>query len=167
GTSAHHDIVIQRWTGAEAKRLRVALRLSIEGFAERLGVSSRTVSKWEARGETLTPRPDTQAMLDTLLSWADAGELVRFVRGLTGTEAGAADSPPPWALPTIGAIPEFDRGRAPWLVGGGPWPDGVNQPRVTRRLAARWGQATTRTATDGVPPVLAGVIERIEHLSSA
>ncbi|MGL5811557.1 MAG: helix-turn-helix domain-containing protein [Nocardioides sp.] len=69
------------WTGAEAKRLRQALRLTIEGFAEKLGVNRRTVDKWEANGETLTPRPDMQAMLDTMLGRAKTGERERFWRG--------------------------------------------------------------------------------------
>ncbi|MGL5809659.1 MAG: helix-turn-helix domain-containing protein [Nocardioides sp.] len=75
-----HSLVIHRWTGAEARHLRMALRLSIEGFAEKLGISSRAVDKWEARGNTLTPRPDTQAMLDTVLSQANEGQRERFVR---------------------------------------------------------------------------------------
>ncbi|MGL5827454.1 MAG: helix-turn-helix domain-containing protein [Nocardioides sp.] len=76
--------MVQTWTGAEAKHLRQALRLTIEGFAEKLGVNRRTVDKWEARGEHLTPRPDMQAMLDTALTRADASERERFWRGVTG-----------------------------------------------------------------------------------
>ncbi|MGL5827870.1 MAG: hypothetical protein ACRCYU_24150 [Nocardioides sp.] len=80
----HSSLVIQQWTGAEAKQLRAALRLSMEAFAEKLGVSSRTVTRWEGRGETLIPRPETQAMLDTMLARADMGERERFVRSLRG-----------------------------------------------------------------------------------
>ncbi|MGL5811435.1 MAG: helix-turn-helix domain-containing protein [Nocardioides sp.] len=79
-------IVIQRWTGLEARQLRQALRLSIEVFAERLGVSSRSIAKWEARGESLTQLPDTQAMLDTVLLRADADQRERFARGLAENE---------------------------------------------------------------------------------
>ncbi|MGL5857483.1 MAG: helix-turn-helix domain-containing protein [Angustibacter sp.] len=80
--SADHGLVVQQWTGAEAKQLRAALRLSSEAFAEKLGVSSRAVTRWEGRGATLTPRPDTQAMLDTVLARANPGERERFMRGL-------------------------------------------------------------------------------------
>jgi transcriptional regulator with XRE-family HTH domain len=75
---ANRDIVVERWTGAEASRLRLALRLSIEGFAQRLGVSSRAVDKWESRGDTIKPRPETQAMLDTALSQASVEAQARF-----------------------------------------------------------------------------------------
>ncbi|WP_018785312.1 DNA-binding transcriptional regulator [Micromonospora sp. CNB394] len=39
---------VQKWTGRETRMLRHALRMSIRDFAEHLGVSERTVSKWEA-----------------------------------------------------------------------------------------------------------------------
>jgi len=87
---ADHDLVIQTWTGAEAKQLRQALRLSIEAFAAQLGLSPLGVAKWEARGATLTPRPETQAMLDTVLSRAGAGERERFWRGLADAKESAA-----------------------------------------------------------------------------
>ena len=58
---------IRKWTGREARALREALRMSIRDFAARLGVSERAVSKWEAGGAAMTPRPDSQALLDTTL----------------------------------------------------------------------------------------------------
>ena len=61
---------VPRWTGAETKALRQAMRLSIRAFAAHLGVDARTVNKWEARGSTITLRPDTQALMDTALSRA-------------------------------------------------------------------------------------------------
>jgi transcriptional regulator with XRE-family HTH domain len=71
-------MIIHQWTGQEAKLLRLALRLSIQGFAGYLGVSSRAVDKWEARGITLTPRYETQAILDTALAQATADQQQRF-----------------------------------------------------------------------------------------
>ncbi|HET9141313.1 helix-turn-helix domain-containing protein [Actinophytocola sp.] len=65
---------VGRWTGRETRALRVALRLSVRAFAERLGVAARTVSKWEKGGERTIPWPDTQAILDTCLSQA-SGEV--------------------------------------------------------------------------------------------
>lgn len=52
--------------------------MSIREFAEYLGVSERAVSKWEARGDQISPRPDTQAMLDTTLEQASSDAQRRF-----------------------------------------------------------------------------------------
>ncbi|MGH3941218.1 MAG: helix-turn-helix domain-containing protein [Pseudonocardiaceae bacterium] len=38
---------VPRWSGAEARALREAKRMSIREFAEHLGVSERMISKWE------------------------------------------------------------------------------------------------------------------------
>lgn len=69
---------LQRWSGRETRALREALRMSVRGFAAHLGVSDRTVSKWEAGGEQLTPLPDSQALLDTALERAGAAVQERF-----------------------------------------------------------------------------------------
>jgi transcriptional regulator with XRE-family HTH domain len=37
--------VVARWTGREARFLRRALRLSIEDFAEDLGINPRTITR--------------------------------------------------------------------------------------------------------------------------
>ncbi|MGL4339323.1 MAG: helix-turn-helix domain-containing protein [Nocardioides sp.] len=94
-SASPHDqtLVIQQWTGTEARQLRAALRLSMEGFAEKLGVSPRTVTRWEGRGETLIPRPETQAMLDTMLSRASVGERGRFGRGVELSVLARAEMP--------------------------------------------------------------------------
>lgn len=52
--------------------------MSIREFAEQLGVSDRMVSKWEAAGEQIRPRPVNQAALDTLLARAAPDVLARF-----------------------------------------------------------------------------------------
>lgn len=66
------------WTGREARLLREALRLSLRDFAAHLGVGQRTVSKWEAGGSELRPRPEMQAVLDTALAQAPDGAQARF-----------------------------------------------------------------------------------------
>jgi transcriptional regulator with XRE-family HTH domain len=71
-------MMVQQWTGQEAKFLRLAMRLSIQGFACYLGLSSRAIDKWEARGPTLTPRHETQAILDTALARATDEQRKRF-----------------------------------------------------------------------------------------
>lgn len=70
--------MVNRWTGRETRLLRHALRLSVRAFAEDLGVSPRTVSKWESGGSAHQPRPELQAALDTMLRRADQDERSRF-----------------------------------------------------------------------------------------
>ncbi|MBP2404622.1 helix-turn-helix domain-containing protein [Streptomyces syringium] len=70
--SVHH------WTGREASALRTALRMSMRGFAEQLGIALRTVAKWEKLGSATHPRPDTQAILDTALARATPQAQERF-----------------------------------------------------------------------------------------
>ncbi|WP_233574059.1 hypothetical protein [Amycolatopsis panacis] len=50
----------------------------MRAFADHLGVAARTVAKWEALGADTSPRPDTQAILDTALSQAGADAKLRF-----------------------------------------------------------------------------------------
>ena len=69
---------IQRWTGREARALREATRMSVRDFASRLGVSARAISKWEAGGERMVPRPDSQSILDTVLESAPPNVRSRF-----------------------------------------------------------------------------------------
>ena len=73
---------IQRWTGHEARLLREALRMSVRAFAAYLGVTDRTISKWEAGGRQLVPGPESQALLDTALNRASAEEQDRFRQAL-------------------------------------------------------------------------------------
>lgn len=69
---------VHHWTGLEAKALRLALRLSVRAFAQRLGLAVATVSKWESKLADTEPRPDTQAILDTALGRADVSVHLRF-----------------------------------------------------------------------------------------
>jgi transcriptional regulator with XRE-family HTH domain len=69
---------VGRWTGRETRSLREALRLTVRDFAEDLGVSPRTISKWEAGGSAHCPRPELQAALDTMLARATDEDRQRF-----------------------------------------------------------------------------------------
>jgi transcriptional regulator with XRE-family HTH domain len=69
---------VHKWSGLEARALREATRTTIREFADILGVSARTVSKWEAGGNNITPRPETQAILDTMLERAGDDARARF-----------------------------------------------------------------------------------------
>jgi tetratricopeptide (TPR) repeat protein/DNA-binding XRE family transcriptional regulator len=88
---------MDRWSGRETRLLRHALRLTVRDFAEDLGVSPRTVSKWEAGGATREPRPELQRALDTLLARASDEQSSRFVESLgpvtTCTGLGSAGMP--------------------------------------------------------------------------
>lgn len=89
------DIVVRQWSGKEARALRDAKRMSIREFAAHLGVHERLVSKWEAGGTRVHPRPVNQAALDTSLARSDDVVRARF--------AAMIDQPP-----VDRAAPEFD-----------------------------------------------------------
>jgi transcriptional regulator with XRE-family HTH domain len=74
---------VQRWSGREIRALREAKRMSICAFAEHLGISDRMVSKWEAGGDSMIPRPVNQAALDTSLASSDAEVHSRFANAMT------------------------------------------------------------------------------------
>lgn len=61
--------VIAQWTGGEADRLRRALRITIEVFAERLEMSPRAVAYWRSHPE-IVPRSHVQRTLDSMLERA-------------------------------------------------------------------------------------------------
>ena len=69
--------VVDIWTGRHANALLKALRLTNEGFADRLGVAVRTVAKWNA-DPALEPTPEMQQVLDTVLNQAPNDAKARF-----------------------------------------------------------------------------------------
>ncbi|WP_373681680.1 helix-turn-helix domain-containing protein, partial [Streptomyces sp. b94] len=71
---------VHQWSGLEARALRKALRKSIRGFAEHLGVAVNTVAKWEKLLSETTPQADSQAILDTVLARAEPAVQERFER---------------------------------------------------------------------------------------
>jgi transcriptional regulator with XRE-family HTH domain len=73
---------VERWTGREARILRQALRLSVRGFADYLGLAPRTIARWESLGQARTPRPEQQQILDTALARASESERARFEQSL-------------------------------------------------------------------------------------
>ncbi|WP_433620948.1 SUMF1/EgtB/PvdO family nonheme iron enzyme [Nocardia sp. CA-120079] len=78
-------IVVRSWTGAEAAALRDARRMSLIEFAAHIGVNPRVISRWEAGGANIRPRPVNQAALDTILSRLNDDELARFVEAISPT----------------------------------------------------------------------------------
>lgn len=83
---------VRQWTGREAAALRAALRLTVRGFADHLGVAVRTVTKWESLREAIKPRPDYQAILDTALARADRDAQARFELVVLGAETPTNES---------------------------------------------------------------------------
>ncbi|MBS2548349.1 hypothetical protein KGQ19_15900 [Catenulispora sp. NL8] len=71
-------VYLREWTGLEASALQRAVRDSVRAFADRLGVAPRTVGKWNQLRTATVPRPDIQAILDTVLARATADEQLRF-----------------------------------------------------------------------------------------
>jgi formylglycine-generating enzyme required for sulfatase activity len=69
------------------------MRLSVREFAAHLGVSDRTVSKWEAGADKVLPRPETQAILDTALARSTPDVQERF-RRLADDERDEPDATP-------------------------------------------------------------------------
>jgi hypothetical protein len=67
----------QGWTGFDTVALQEAMRQSVRGFAEILGVETTTVANWRSGLSTVRPRPLTQEMLDTLQR-ADSDVVARF-----------------------------------------------------------------------------------------
>lgn len=131
---------VDTWTGAEARLLRmVALRLSVRDFADHLGVSARTISKWEHAGASREPRPHMQAILDTALSRADTAARSRF-------EAAVAEIRSPAVSVIAPVLPEQERGldledmsrrellrlmtMAGTLIAMAPFEDGVDWERI-------------------------------------
>lgn len=70
---------VKIWSGREIRALREAQRMSLRDFAAHLGISERMVSKWEAAGEGINPRPVNQAALDSSLNSSSADVQARFV----------------------------------------------------------------------------------------
>ncbi|MEW2301948.1 SUMF1/EgtB/PvdO family nonheme iron enzyme [Streptomyces sp. NPDC006655] len=82
---------VGRWTGAEVKALRTALRENSRDFASRVGVSQRNLVLWET-GRTKRIRPSNQEALDTVLSTAGAPAQERFAALITAQAAAAEDA---------------------------------------------------------------------------
>lgn len=77
------------WTAQRACALQAALRMSNDGFAAHLGVSSRTIAAWHKKAD-LVPRPELQQALDTALERATEGVKTRFAQLVA-----ASERPPP------------------------------------------------------------------------
>ncbi|TDP29852.1 hypothetical protein [Nocardia ignorata] len=68
------------WTGADAKDLRDALRLSHNRFSVRAGIHINTIKKWCTRGETITLLPEYAERLNSVLAAATPAQRAQFHR---------------------------------------------------------------------------------------
>jgi hypothetical protein len=75
------DIRVVSWDGAKASTLRVALRLTVDGFASLVGGSPRAVARWGA-APAVVPNMAYQHQFDAILSAASPSERERFRLGL-------------------------------------------------------------------------------------
>ncbi len=131
--------VVDEWTGRHAMALRRALRLTLDGFAERLGTAVRTAAKWSAEPE-LVPSAELQRALDTLLYQSPDAVKTRFALLLTaepvtdtaGTEAVQPPTPGELRLTTDQNIAA---GLA-WLDRAAGWSPGTARTQVARQLDA-------------------------------
>lgn len=74
--------IVRRWTGCEARALRLAKRMSVRQFAEHLGVTTAAVSNWERRGAQVRLRYETQQILDVGLARSVGDVQERFEQWL-------------------------------------------------------------------------------------
>ncbi len=66
--------IVSTWTGRAACLLQQAMRMTNEAFADRLGISERTISRWHAQPDMIH-RTEVQQILDT--AYEQAGETVQ------------------------------------------------------------------------------------------
>lgn len=126
---------VGKWSGRETRALREAKRMSLREFAAYLGVSDRTISKWEAGADRIRPRPDSQAILDTVLERASDDVRARFdllmgngterkeaLRGQPRSEVSAE----PRAGTTVAEQTHPRTGKLMVLIPGGPFLFGID-----------------------------------------
>ncbi|AWK09581.1 NUDIX hydrolase [Streptomyces spongiicola] len=84
--------VIDVWTGHRACMLQSALRLTREAFADRLGISLRTVATWHSDPEVI-PRAEMQQLLDAVFESAPATVRQRFALLIAGSGGKGGEAP--------------------------------------------------------------------------
>ncbi|MBT2366159.1 NUDIX hydrolase [Streptomyces sp. ISL-10] len=88
--------VIDVWTGHRACMLQSALRLTREAFADRLGISPRTVATWHSDPD-VTPRSEMQQLLDSVFESAPATVRQRFALLVAGSDSRGTEALGPQA----------------------------------------------------------------------
>lgn len=75
-------MTIIKWSGLEVAALRIALRDTQVQFADRIGCSLESVSKWERRGTDITLGPKYSECMDTTCRRLDDEQHARFAAAL-------------------------------------------------------------------------------------
>lgn len=163
---------VRRWTGREAKALRLALRMSVRGFAEHLGVNPAAISNWEKRGAATRMRYETQQMLDVDLARSPTEVKQRFAQTL---KASATADPSASTVPAGGSRPtrhnlgtrSRERTTAVLAAFDGQQPDDLayTPPADIQRLVADFLASTARVYLILGPPGC-GKTSLTHHLAS-
>lgn len=90
--------VIEQWTGGQADALRLALRMTLEQFAERLEMSPRQVANWRKQPEVV-PRAYVQGELDSMLESSPDRVKAQFAGRIFLADASIANVPAPTQSP--------------------------------------------------------------------
>ncbi|MFM9611520.1 NUDIX domain-containing protein [Streptomyces sp. V2] len=107
--------VVEVWNGHYACVLQAALRMTNEGFAERLGIAPRTVAGWRANPDAVL-RGETQQLLDGVYESVPPTVRKRFVLMLTSERRSTPGSGDPTVQPLRVAIAVVVRAREVLLV---------------------------------------------------
>ena len=137
---AHVLDVIALWTGHRASAFRAAYRMTVEAFAEQLGVAVRTVATWQAQPD-IVPTPAMQEALDTALDRAPGPVRARLSLLLADGSLGFPAGPAGTGGRDAGAMEAFRL--ADLRVGGGylyPAVAGYLRDEVAPRLVALGAQ---------------------------
>jgi len=129
--------IASSWTGEAAGLLQTAMRMTNEEFAERLGVSVRTVAGWRERPDR-SPTNVTQQILDTALAQASADEQERFAN-LLGDQV--PDDAQDARVDVLAAGRRLNEDRhigaaLEWLDRAAGWSPGAARQAVASRFAA-------------------------------
>lgn len=160
-------ITVEQWTGEEALLLRSVMRASVREFAERLGISPRTVSHWQ-RNKASVCRPAMAQILDTALGQCSPEEQEAFrirlaaLRGEpTPSTADAAARPAPCTVVSHKFLPVYlgERGSRLYAVGM-PRPSG---PGGLEQRVLPADHRSAQTSTIHVYACGAAVVHLEEH----
>jgi hypothetical protein len=150
---------VRRWTGAETKALREAMRLSIRDFAAHIDVGARTVARWESRGSDITLTPDSHGLLDTAFARVSDEVKQRFAEALAPAkpaEASVAAQPIP-PLPPADATVQL-----PVVIDGRPMLVPLDAMDMAARglggflgglVGMRSAESSTAAKSDAMSPV--------------
>jgi len=173
-------MIVSTWTGAEVRALRtVALRLTQEQFAERLGFQPPTIRKWERATHDRPVRGDSAAALDVELSRLTDEQRDRFTAVVATDKASNRDAREPKTptrttdnlgehdeLSTYGIEDEVKRREFGMFMGVAALTAAADAPRFShivgvsdaRQLAERVTELAQREqAIGGTPLVMTGL----------